>query len=301
MTLTTESPVVSVIIPAFNAAWCVERAIESVLAQTFSDFELIVVDDGSTDDTREILNLYSSHLTVVSQPNGGMSSARNAGIRAARGRYLAFLDADDRWLPSKLERQVALLDQHPDLAFCAAHAILEDPGGVRVGDWKGKSGAPCSVRDVFEHHAAVAGGASAVLAHRKLVVELAGFDETLTGAEDTDLWIRLAACGGFICIDEPLVVVVKRPDSVSRNRAAMRRGALAMTVKNRKLLPRDLQDAFWRSLYAGVLCDYAKWSYRDGYRFAAMQDLLYALCLSPFSRGRLALSLLVAIGTARRI
>ena len=94
---------------------------------------------------------------------------------------------------------------------------------------------------------------------RELVQQLGGFDETLFGAEDTDLWIRLAARGGFACIDEPLTVVLKRPGSVSRNREAMRRGAIAMTHKNRALLPPAQRGAFWRALYAGTLCDYAKW------------------------------------------
>lgn len=299
MTQTTDTPVVSVVIPAFNAAWCIERAIESVLAQTFRSFELIVVDDGSTDNTRGILDRYVSSLTVVSQPNGGMSSARNAGIRSARGRYLAFLDADDRWYPTKLERQVALLEQRPELAFCAARAVLEDPQGLKVGEWAGNPAIQATVSDVFAHHAAVAGGASAVLAHRELVVDLAGFDETLAGAEDTDLWIRLAARGGFACLDEPLVVVIRRPGSVSRNREAMRHGALAMTIKNRQLLPADKQGAFWRSIYASVLCDYAKWSYRDGHRIAAIRDLLNALYISPIKRGRLALSLILAIATGQ--
>jgi len=118
-------PAVSIVIPAFNASWCIRRAVDSVLAQTFTDFELIVVDDGSTDETAEILRSYGDALRVVSQPNGGMSCARNAGIRIARGRYIAFLDADDRWLPAKLERQVKLLDDRPALAFCAATATLE--------------------------------------------------------------------------------------------------------------------------------------------------------------------------------
>lgn len=294
-------PAVSVVIPAFNAAWCVRRAVDSVLAQRFADFELIVVDDGSTDDTAEILRGYGDALRIVSQPNGGMSRARNAGIRIARGRYIAFLDADDRWLPAKLERQVALLDQRPELAFCAATATLEDPEGRVIGTWGCKSDGTVSLAEVFSAHALIAGGASSVLARRELVQALGGFDEALFGAEDTDLWIRLAARGDFACIAEALVAVLKRPGSVSRNRARMRAGALAMTCKNRRLLPADKRGGYWRALYAGILCDYAKWAYRDGDRAAAIGDLLQAFALAPLNRGRLVAGIALAILTNRPV
>ncbi|MBS0554041.1 MAG: glycosyltransferase family 2 protein, partial [Proteobacteria bacterium] len=182
MTRMTE-PAVTVVIPAYNAAWCIRRAVDSVLAQTFRDVELIVVDDGSTDDTAVILRSYGNALHLVSQANGGMSSARNAGIRAARGRYVAFLDSDDRWLPDKLARQVALMTAQPDLAFCAATATLEDPEGKVVGAWACSGNGDASVADVFASHATIAGGASSVLARRELVQALGGFDETLFGAE----------------------------------------------------------------------------------------------------------------------
>jgi glycosyltransferase involved in cell wall biosynthesis len=291
----TESPLVSVVIPAYDAAWCVARAIDSVLAQSFRDFEVIVVDDGSTDGTADVLSRYGDVLRIVSKSNGGMSSARNAGIRAARGTYIAFLDADDRWLPEKLARQIEMLAAHPDLAFCGAVATLEDPTGQKLGEWRGHIGSHASVSEVFSNHGAVAGGASAVIAKRNLVVELGGFDETLAGAEDTDLWIRLADRGGFACVEAPQVIVLRRPGSASRNLDTMRRGALAMTRKNRHLLPPAKRHAFWRKVYAGLLCDYAKWAYREGRRGAAFKDLLTALCMSPYGRGRLALSLAIAI------
>lgn len=294
-------PAVSVVVPAFNAAWCVGKAIDSVLAQTFRDFELIVVDDGSTDGTADALARYGNAITVVRQPNGGMSNARNAGIKRARGRYLAFLDADDRWLPEKLARQVSLLETDPTLVFCAAKALLEDADGHRQGEWCCSRGTRADVSEIFANHAAVAGGASSVLARRDAVVELGGFDEALYGAEDTDLWIRLAAHGGFACIDDPLVVVLRRTGSVSRRLESMRAGALAMTRKNRRLLPAGKRGAFWRSIYAGVLCDYAKWEYREGRGFQAFADLAKALLTAPLTRGRLATSLIIAMARRQRV
>ena len=296
-----EQPVVSVVMPVYNAAAHLAAALDSMLAQTFTDFELIVVNDGSTDGTAQILSSYGDALRVVSQPNGGMSCARNAGIHLARGRYIAFLDADDRWLAPKLERQVTLLDEQPDLAFCAATATLEDLDGKVLGAWACSTNGTASVAEVFAAHALIAGGASSVLARRELVQTLGGFDETLFGAEDTDLWIRLAARGGFACIPEALVVVLKRPGSVSRNRQRMRAGALAMTRKNRHLLPTDKQGGYWRALYAGTLCDYAKWAYRDGERSAALADLARAFACAPVGRGRLIASIALAVLAGGRL
>ncbi|HZP88611.1 MAG TPA: glycosyltransferase family A protein [Burkholderiales bacterium] len=296
--LAAKVPSVTVVIPAFNAAWCVGRAIESVLAQSFREVEVLVVDDGSTDDTAHTAGAYGPPVRVIRKRNGGMSSARNAGIREARARYIAFLDADDRWLPGKLARQVKLLEENPDIVFCAAVALLEDPHGRAMGQWACCQGAQGDLATIFANHSAVAGGASSVLARREAVLAVDGFDESLAGAEDTDFWIRLAALGAFRCVEEPLLVVLRRIDSVSRNLDHMRAGSLAMTRKNRHLLGPERRGAFWRHVYAGILCDYAKWEHREGRSARAIAHLLEALCRSPFGRGRLALSLMLAI--ARR-
>ena len=113
-----EKPCVSVIVPTFNRAWILKEAIDSVLAQNYRDFELIVIDDGSTDHTRDILHPYRDRLTVIRQANAGVSAARNRGIRAASGRLIAFLDSDDLWLPGKLERQTAFFDATPEAMVC---------------------------------------------------------------------------------------------------------------------------------------------------------------------------------------
>jgi glycosyltransferase involved in cell wall biosynthesis len=278
--------------PAYNVAWCVRRAVDSVLAQTYRERELIVVNDGSTDDTGQVLSSYGEAIRVINQDNRGMSAARNAGIRAARGALIAFIDADDRWLPDKLERQVELLRRRPDIGFCSTSARIENPGGEFLNLWQFRHDGTDVLETLFAENAAIAGGCSAVVVRRELLDRVGLFDEHLRGFEDPDLWIRLAAVSGYACIDEPLVVVMRREHSVSRNLHEMRKAALRSMSKNRPLLPAHLRGKFWRNCLAGVYTDYAKGAYRAGRVDAAVADTLRALTLSPVGRGRLCLGLL---------
>jgi len=299
--ITPPAPRVSVIIPAYNAAWCIRRALDSVFAQDYRDFEVIVVDDGSSDGTAAILASYGAAVRVVSKPNGGLSSARNAGIAAARGEYVAFLDADDRWLPAKLSRQVALLDRQPGLLFCSTTTKVEAPGGQRLPDWRCGNGQRSALECIFAVNAYVAGSGSAVLVRREAFARAGGFDESLRSLEDIDMWMRLAALGGFACIDEPLAVIEKSADSMSGNLDVMRAAAMRVMRKNRALLPQPLRGQFWRSAYAGMLSDYAKWAYRQGRTAQALGGLAQALALAPLSRGRLVISLLLAMLARQKI
>src|SRR5690349_8009529 len=105
--------VVSVIIPTYNRAYCLEAAIQSALKQTYAGKEIIVVDDGSTDETKSLLAKYSSNVRILHQSNAGVGAARNAGVRAARGEWIAFLDSDDEWIPEKIDVQMRALTQYP--------------------------------------------------------------------------------------------------------------------------------------------------------------------------------------------
>jgi glycosyltransferase involved in cell wall biosynthesis len=296
------TPLVSVVIPAYNAAWCIRRAVDSVLAQSFRDFELIVVDDGSTDDTAAILAGYGDALRVVSKPNGGLSSARNAGIAAAQGKYVAFLDADDWWLPGKLATQVALMESRPDLLFCSTVSGVQTPEGQRLADWRcGRDDRRSALECIFAVNAFVAGSGSAVLAKREAFQRAGSFDESLRSLEDIDMWMRLAALGGFSCIDETLVFIEKSASSMSGNLDVMRASAIQVMRKNRNLLPVNLRGGFWRTAFASMLTDYAKWAYRKGRISQALGDLLHALSLAPIQRGRLIISLLVAVLTKQKL
>jgi len=292
MTSTSSEPLVSVVMPAYNVAWCIRRAVDSVLAQDYLARELIVVNDGSTDDTRGVLEAYGARITLINQENRGMSAARNVAIRSAHGTYIAFLDADDRWLPEKLSRQVDLLQSHPEIGFCSTAARVENDEGKLLSLWRCHHGSTRMLATLFAEGAAIAGGCSAVMVRKHLVDRVGLFDESLRGFEDPDLWMRLAAVSDYQCIDETLAVILRRESSVSRNLDAMRDSTLRSMRKNRELLPPKLRGRFWRNCIAGVYTDYAKPAYRAGRIGRAYGDTLRAMLLSPVGRGRLCLGLL---------
>jgi glycosyltransferase involved in cell wall biosynthesis len=207
-------PRVSVIIPTYNRAWILQEAVESVLDQDFEGFELIVVDDGSTDETAAILDGYGDRLTVIHSSNRGVSAARNTGIRAAAGRLIAFLDSDDLWLPGKLAEQVTYLEDHPRRMICQSEEIWIR-NGVRVNPAR-RHRKPSG--DIFEpslERCLVS--PSAVMLRRSLLDEVGLFDEQLPACEDYDLWLRVACRWPVDRLDRPRVV--KRgghPDQLSR-------------------------------------------------------------------------------------
>ena len=197
-------PLVSVIIPTYNRAALVAQAVASALAQTWRDFEVLVVDDGSSDDTAASLAPFAGQVTVLRRPSrGGVSAARNQGIAAARGQWLAFLDSDDLWLPEKLRRQWTFLEAHPKLRLCQTEETWVRRG-VRVNP-------PLSHRKMGGHIflqslARCLVSPSAVLLHRRLIEEHGSFDENLPAAEDYDLWLRLSWRYEVGLVPEPLII-----------------------------------------------------------------------------------------------
>lgn len=292
---------VSAIIPAYNAAWCVSRAIDSALAQDYPGLEVIVVDDGSSDDTPKVLADYGDDIHVVRQVNGGLSNARNTGIQTARGDYVAFLDADDWWLPEKIKTQVKLMRDHPGIGFCSVATNVEDPDGNFLNLWPCPQWQGSFLETLFRENAAVAGSGSGVMVRRELFEKTGLFDEHLKSLEDIDMWMRLAAVAGYACVSEPLAVIVKHPDSMSRNLDVMRESAIRVMEKNRSLLPLQQQDGPWRNGMATVFADYSKWQYRIGRRGAALRDLRRAFFFAPLSQGRLCLGLLKDMLLGRKL
>jgi glycosyltransferase involved in cell wall biosynthesis len=188
---------ISVVIPAYNAAVSIERAIGSVLAQSRPADEVIVVDDGSTDNTADIVRQFADKVKLISQANAGVSAARNAGIRAADGDWVAFLDADDQWLPDFLEAQTALLNRNPNLAWSAANYMTcyADRQAAEINPvfaeklLNGKN----YFDDYFSAYTYGFIGCSDTMLIRKNVLLEAGlFPVNLRVAEDIDLWWRIA-------------------------------------------------------------------------------------------------------------
>ncbi|MGD8394527.1 MAG: glycosyltransferase family 2 protein [Candidatus Eiseniibacteriota bacterium] len=202
------TPCFSVVIPAYNAARTLPATLASVFAQTCQDYEVIVVDDGSTDATPSLLSGYGDRLRVVRKPNEGRpAAARNRGLEAARGTYVAFLDADDLWRPAKLECQLVLLDANPRLGLCYTAAALIDQDGAPLGEHRCPAEGRGRIYDLLSVRNIMVG--SSVAARRAAILAAGGFDESLTSIENWDLWIRIARDWEVDFVDEPLTIYRK--------------------------------------------------------------------------------------------
>ncbi len=195
-------PKVSVVIPAYNAEQFIREALDSVLAQTYRDFEVLVVDDGSTDSTREIVASYGEPVRCIEQANAGPSAARNRGVREARGELIAFLDADDLWMPEKLAEQAPLFDAEGrvGLVYCQAERIGADGRILTTPDRPKPEG------KVFEdflrrNHCPTSGA----VVRRECFAQCGGFREDMSQAEDWHLWLRIARRYEFRAVQRPLV------------------------------------------------------------------------------------------------
>ncbi|MEW6530961.1 MAG: glycosyltransferase [Thermodesulfobacteriota bacterium] len=196
-------PLVSVIIPTYNRAPVLERAINSVLAQSFRDYELIVVDDGSTDATQAVIARCRGKLSAIFQENRGVAAARNLGIRHSSGELVSFLDSDDEWLPEKLKRQIELFRHGDETFVCHTDEIwLRDGKNVRPRAKHAKQGGRFFDRALE----LCLISPSSVIISRALLDRVGWFDESLPAAEDYDMWLRLTAFYPVHFVAEPLVI-----------------------------------------------------------------------------------------------
>ncbi len=230
---------VSVVIPTYNRADRVSRAVASVIEQPAADTEILVVDDGSRDDTVRALAPFADRIRLLRHPdNRGVSAARNTGIRASRAPLIAFLDSDDRWLPGKLAAQLGFFEEHPLSVACQTqeiwmrHGRRANPGRKHLkpsGDIFEASLERCLVSP------------SAVMLRRSLLDEVGSFDEDLPVCEDYDLWLRISCRHPIHLIDEPLLVREGgHPDQLSASRPGMDRyriRSMARLVRSGLLSP----------------------------------------------------------------
>jgi len=211
-------PLISTIIPAHNAAAFIDRALNSALAQNIPHCEIIVVDDGSRDNTAEIVTRYADKGVRLIRHSRcrGVAEARNTGILASQGEYIAFLDADDEWLPQKLTRQLDVIASNPGMKFISCRATLIDEKGRDHGDiYRGaKPATGAQAWRTLLTYPCVA--TPSVLVRRSALADAGLFNKWLPVAEDQDMWIRLSMLGDIGHVAEPLVRVHSTPNSLSK-------------------------------------------------------------------------------------
>lgn len=218
-------PLISVVIPVYNAEKTIRETIESVLNQTFTDFEIIVINDGSQDATVEIVSsIKDPRLKVFSYPNAGQAIARNRGISHAVGEFISFLDADDLWTPDKLEAQLKALKENPQaaVAYSWTNYIDESSKFLRQGSYVSVSG------DVHKNLLVVnfVENGSNPLIRAKALADVGGFDASVTPAEDWDMWLRLAARYQFVAVPSPQILYRVSATSSSANVFKLEAGCL---------------------------------------------------------------------------
>lgn len=223
---------VSVIIPTYNGSRFIVQAVDSVLAQTYQPIELIVVDDGSTDNTASVLAPYRSRIHYVYQSNQGLSTARNRGIRASTGEYVAFLDSDDVWLPDKISQQVKCLAVNLGIGLVHTDVFYWDQvTGSRAQRNNGRMEyvGNCYARLFSANRITV----SSVLVRRECLRHVGGFDDQIRrpSTQDYDLWIRLARYYSFAFIHQPLILYRLHTTNASQNQLMMREDELYVVEK----------------------------------------------------------------------
>ncbi|MBE7446933.1 MAG: glycosyltransferase [Planctomycetia bacterium] len=216
--MTDTTPLVSVILPTYNCANFLPASIGSILSQTYHSYEIIVIDDGSTDNTKEVLVPFIQRITYINlEQNKGLPAARNVGIRSAQGKYIAFIDADDLWMPEKLQTDIEYFGKYPDAGMVySLHTNIDAEGCVLDGALKKRLPAGNIFNQLFSEQNFII--ASSVIV-RKEVFETTGlFDEQLFNCQDWDMWLRIAFYFKVAGINKPLVKYRHNPHSLSKNR-----------------------------------------------------------------------------------
>lgn len=223
-------PVISVVVPVYNGEKTIKETIDSVLNQSFYDFELIVINDGSTDKSLEIIsNIKDERLKVFSYPNAGLSASRNRGISLATGEYISFIDADDLWTPDKLELQLKALQEHPQAAVAYSWTDCIDESGKFLGkcnylSFSGDVRANLLLINFID-------SGSNVLIRTEAFKKVGNFDESRKSCEDWDMWLRLAAEYSFIAVSKPQVLYRISSSSMSTNLLRMEAESMEVIEK----------------------------------------------------------------------
>jgi glycosyltransferase involved in cell wall biosynthesis len=288
---------VSVIIPAFNYAHFLGETIQSVLGQTFKDFELIVVDDGSTDNTREVVNCFKdSRIRYIYQENRGLSAAENTGIIAAHGQYIAILGADDLWLPENLGLKVKLLDARPDVALVCSDAYYfnSDTGAIIAKLWREKPfydwcdpqrAVKQPLKEMLYRGCFIQ--PMTTLIRREAFDEVGLFDESLKVFDDWDMFARIVRRFPMDIIDSPLVKIRRHGDNMSTSDEKMYPGeyvVLRKALSTYSLSGEEIKLVKNRQkLLAPNLLRYGRNAIRIGKISEGRKALIYSLKLRPLA------------------
>lgn len=275
-------PTVAAIVPVYNQRATVCEAIDSILEQTRPADEILVVDDGSTDGAGDLVaERYGDRVHLLRQDNRGAGAARNTGIQAARSDLVTFLDADDRWLPTKLQMQAAFMEEHPScrLSFSAWVLCDELHGETRV-EGMNIDKATYLATAFFREECLPA--ANSVMVRREVLEEVGGFDESLRKCQDTDLWLRIMIRHGFEHLPEPLVWVRRGPHRTEPDLSKWFIWHERYFAKHRYTFGRGLKGQItWRRGYSSVLRKQAVWYFRHRRGARAMAKVLKSVWIWP--------------------
>jgi glycosyltransferase involved in cell wall biosynthesis len=276
-------PLVSVVTAAYNMGDYVAEAVDSVLAQNYPNVESIVVDDGSTDGTAQVLELYRDEprVTVVRQANAGQTAAKNRGLAAARGELIGFCDADNRWLPDKLSVQVPLFVGRPRLGVVYGDLILIDGAGERlptppVERFSGDITAQLLVDNFVTFNT--------TLTPRRVLEEVGGFDESLRMAIDYDLWLRISLRYEFLHVPRPLVEYRIWGGQMSHRTGERMDNFFRLLEKFLRDHPDAVTAAQARRAWAHSLTTRGRWLASVGRRREACRDYVQAFRHRPYDR-----------------
>lgn len=290
MSIIKANPKVSVIIPTYNHATYVGQAVESVLNQTYRDLEVIVINDGSTDETWDVLYPYIKDIRYFYQRNSGESSARNRGIKKARGKYIAFLDADDLWAPERLAFQVPLIEKNPEVGLVYSESYRTAADGtilelaLREHDRRHLSG------NIFPYLLCWNVISTQTVLVRKECFERVGlFDETLSSGElvheDYDMWLRVVRYYPVLFVDKPLAYSRHHGHNQSLNIGNFIKRKSRLFILKRMLEEKELVENVHSVIplaFSNVFYSSAWECYTIGRMREAREELLHALRYTPF-------------------
>jgi glycosyltransferase involved in cell wall biosynthesis len=283
-------PTISIIIPTFNRAKLIERAIISVLTQTYQDFEIIVVDDGSTDNTKDVVLYFGNQIRYMRQDNRGPSSARNAGIEASRGKFIGFLDSDDYFMKRNLEIKIPFLESNPQIGWVYSDwkYVDDEDNYIERGSLKFKYSEKKLYGNIFEELLKSRNFISpcTVVVRKSVLEDIGHFDPLIPSQEEYDLWLRISLKYPVYYIDDILVNVTLHSGSLSKNFTKWVQGNSIIADKLKHLIPNDWKNR--RQILDKILADKHTFIGRDFFQKGqfneAIDEFWQSIKLLPFQK-----------------